>query len=67
MEEKKFDPRKLAKLNGPARLAYLDPAIWKTVHLFHMTKEVTNGFMGENVVVVYPPGREGRRPGARQE
>lgn len=33
MEERKFDPRKLAKLNDPARLAYLDPeTIWKTVH-----------------------------------
>ena len=31
MESKKFDPRKLAKLNDPGRLEYLDPdLIWKT-------------------------------------
>jgi ubiquinone/menaquinone biosynthesis C-methylase UbiE len=32
MEEKKFDPAKLGKLNDPKRLEYLDPAlIWQTV------------------------------------
>jgi ubiquinone/menaquinone biosynthesis C-methylase UbiE len=34
MEEKKFDPAKLHKLNDPGRLEYLDPAlIWETLAL----------------------------------
>ncbi|MEJ2696238.1 MAG: class I SAM-dependent methyltransferase [Candidatus Sulfobium sp.] len=34
MESKKFDPQKLAKLNDPKRLEYLDPdVIWDTLNL----------------------------------